>query len=731
MCPGIAIEDGHGYPLGAHCDGEGVNFALFSAHAERVELCLFERTGRREIHRLNLPAQTDQVWHGYVPGLKAGQLYGFRVYGPYEPHLGHRFNPHKLLLDPYTHMIQGEFQWDIRHFGYQLNHREDQDLIPDNHDNAEMALKSVVVGPFTQVGDNGTGPRPAIPWSETLIYETHVRGYTLTHEGLPLAERGTFAGLANPKVIEYLKALGISTVELMPIQYFIDEQFLVKRGLRNYWGYNPLNFFTPQPRYSASADSRQELRQMVRCFHEAGIEVLLDVVYNHTAESNHLGPTLCFRGIDNASYYRLQTGDRRFYTNDTGCGNTLNLDHPRVLQLVMDSLRYWVEQVGIDGFRFDLASVLGRGKQGFEREGGFFKAVHQDPVLNRVKLIAEPWDIGPDGYQLGNYPAGWGEWNDRYRDTVRRFWRGEEGVLPELGKRLRGSSDLFEKNGRCAWSSVNYLTSHDGFTLSDVVSYGQRHNQANGEDNCDGHTTNFSDNCGIEGDSQDPAVRALRFHRRLNMLATLLLSQGTPMLLAGDEFGNSQQGNNNAYCQDNPTTWINWAARNEDDQRFLQSVQQLIGLRRQYPELHCNRFIHGRAPDTGDGVAEIVWFNSSGATMRDADWRERHLRCVGLLLNGEGIFAGRTSSRGMHTLLMIFNASREWFDFRLPTVISQGGWQRLLDTAELDCDEENKEQLTVWGAGTTYPLKANSSCLFVFAPQTGLSPTNVSGLDHD
>lgn len=705
------VQTGFPYPLGASHDGNGVNFALFSANAERVELCLFDDSGEHELTRITLPENTDHIWHGYVPKLALGQRYAYRVYGPYEPHLGHRFNHHKLLLDPYARKLQGDFRWAHQHYGYQLT-GDDLDLSFDTQDNAAYMPKCVVVASLNDsVGELKKRSAPHIPWSETIIYETHVRGFTMRHEGVPLEQRGTFAGLTADKVIDYLRALGITSIELMPIQYFIDESFIDNKGLRNYWGYNPIGFFLPMPRYSSNGDIRSEFRTMVERLHDAGIEVLLDVVYNHTAESNHIGPTLSFRGIDNASYYRLEERDRRFYVNDTGCGNTLNVSHPRVLQMVMDSLRYWVSEMHVDGFRFDLASTLGRDNHGFDAGSGFFDAICQDPVLGRVKLIAEPWDIGPGGYQLGHFPAGWCEWNDRYRDTVRCFWRGDEGVLPEFGKRLRASSDIFEHSQRRPWVSINAIATHDGFTLTDVVSYKNRHNHANGEENNDGHHANYSDNCGVEGETEDQQVLAIRNLRRRNMLATLFLSQGTPMLLAGDELGHSQKGNNNAYCQDNKTSWIDWSSVTADDEDFLQFVKDLIAIRRKYPEMRCPRFIHGKEYSKTTGLNDIEWFHANGEKMLDEHWSERDVRCVGMLLNGDAIFPSSDKHAGVetHTLLSIFNAANESFQFVLPQTDRAGEWHLLLDTTDIDVDRQD----IAIDAGESHQLGSCSTSLFV------------------
>ncbi|HAO33162.1 MAG TPA: glycogen debranching protein GlgX [Candidatus Competibacter sp.] len=672
------VWPGKAYPLGATWDGKGVNFALFSEHAEKVEVCLFDPSGQREIERLTLPENTDQVWHGYIPGLWPGTLYGYRVSGPYQPQLGHRFNHHKLLLDPYARQFYGVLHLRDEHCGYRVGDPK-ADLSFDNRDNSREMLKCVVV----DAGFNWEGDMPPeIPWSKTLIYETHVRGFTIQYEGMPHHLRGTFAGLSHPEIIKYLKALGVTSVEMMPVHAFVDDRFLTDRGLRNYWGYNTIGFFAPEPRYLSSGELA-EFKTMVKRLHESGIEVLLDVVYNHTAEGNELGPTLSFRGIDNASYYRLQPHDRRCYINDTGCGNTLNLTHPRVLQMVMDSLRYWVDEMHVDGFRFDLAVTLGREEYGYDRMGGFFDAIRQEPAFAGVKVIAEPWDIGPGGYQLGGFPAGTAEWNDRFRDTTRRFWRGDDGMLSKLAPNLLASSDLFEHDCRRPWSSVNYVASHDGFTLADLVSYNERHNEANGEQNRDGHPYNFSNNHGVEGPTSDTAIQQLRRRQRRNMLATLLLSQGTPMLLAGDEFGRSQNGNNNAYCQDNGINWINWRELPAEEQEFRDFVCRLISLRRDHPVLRRPLFLHGNKLSKNTQLRDIDWISPGGGALSDYHWQEPKARCFGMLLAGDAgdYFTPDGYPETDDTLLVIFNAGPAALPFHMPAV-SGGQWRCLLDTAQ-------------------------------------------------
>jgi len=662
-------------PLGANWDGHGVNFALFSAHADQVELCLFESGGEREIERIKLE-RSDDVWHAYLPGCGPGAVYGYRVHGPYRPEDGHRFNPNKLLLDPYARQIVGRLDWADPVYAYDLRD-ETQDLSYDHHDSAAFVPKAMVVD---EAFDWGLDRPPGVPWAQTIIYEAHVRGFTRLHPDIDEQERGSFAGLASDSVVSYLQQLGVTALELMPVHAFIDDHFLVKQGMTNYWGYNSIGFFAVEPRYLASGD-RNEFKRMVKRLHEAGIEIILDVVYNHTAEGDRSGPTICFRGIDNASYYRLVDTDRRVYINDSGCGNTLNLNHPRVLQLVIDSLRHWVIDMHVDGFRFDLAVSLGREAHGFASNGAFFQAIREDPVLSSVKLIAEPWDIGPGGYQLGAFPPGWAEWNDRFRDCIRRYWNGEGGLLPELARSLHGSSDLFEHNERRPSASINLVTSHDGFTLADLVSYKQRHNQANGESNHDGHGANFSCNCGVEGPSDAADINALRKRQRKNLLATLLLAQGTPMLLAGDELGRSQRGNNNPYCQDNAITWQDWTAL-EAEAGMLEFVRRLISLRNAYPLLHRDRFVHGEARFEPSGFADILWLRADGQPMRDVDWHRHEQQFLAMLLAADSMRA-RDPSIDEETeaaLMIVFNAAATAVDLVLPK--SQFHWRCVFTTAD-------------------------------------------------
>ncbi len=620
------VWPGKPYPLGATWDGEGVNFAVFSEHAENIELCLFDESGRRQIHCVSMREQTDQVWHCYLPEARPGLLYGYRVYGPYEPAHGLRFNHHKLLLDPYAKQVQGDLKWSDSHFGYRIGHRL-EDLSFDRRDNASGTLKGVVVdSSFTWGSDHP----PRIPWHQSIIYEVHVKGFTIRHPDVPPRLRGTYAGLTTAPVIDYLKRLGITAVELMPVHCFVDDRQLVQRGLRNYWGYNTISFFAPEPRYSATG-KLNEFKTMVKALHSAGIEVILDVVYNHTAEGNQLGPTLSFRGIDNPVYYRPSPGNPRFYMDYTGTGNTLNMRHPRVLQLIMDSLRYWVLEMHVDGFRFDLAATLARELHEVDRLGAFLDIIHQDPILSQVKLIAEPWDLGEGGYQVGKFPVGWAEWNDRYRDAVRSYWKGDGGQIGELAYRITGSSDLYARSGRRPYASINFVTAHDGFTLQDLVSYNQKHNEANGEDNRDGTDNNRSWNCGVEGPTDDPDVKALRSQQKRNLLATLLLSQGVPMLLAGDAIGHTQQGNNNAYCQDNEISWINWDEASADLE-LLAFARRVIALRKDHPVFRRRNFFQGRAIK-GVGVKDILWLMPDGREMTDEEWGQEFARSLGVLLS--------------------------------------------------------------------------------------------------
>ncbi|MEX2132236.1 MAG: glycogen debranching protein GlgX [Pseudohongiellaceae bacterium] len=658
---------GEPHPLGATCMEGGVNFALFSAHAEKVELCLFSPDGQHEISRLEMPAISNQVWHGFLPRAGAGTVYGYRVHGPYQPHLGHRFNPNKLLLDPYARQLLGDFIWSDAHYGFDVND-PDKDLVMDVRDNLSLMPKCVVTADLVET----VAGRNRIRKSDTILYETHVKGFTMLHPAIPDAAKGTFAGLAHPTAIAHLKSLGITSVELLPVQSFISEAFLGKKGLSNYWGYNTLAFFAPHRAYLGGTNVL-EFRHMVERLHDAGLEVILDIVFNHTAEGGRLGPTLSFKGIDNLSYYRLQSEDRRFYINDTGCGNTINILHPRVIQLIMDCLRYWVAVMQVDGFRFDLAPVLGREPHGFDRGAGFFDALLQDPILAGTKFIAEPWDIGPGGYQLGHFPVGWSEWNDRYRDTVRKYWRGDSGMLPELARRLHGSSDIFEHSGRRPSAAINYVTSHDGFTLADLVSYKDRHNEKNGEQNQDGHQENYSDNFGVEGLTTDTTINALRWRQQKNLLATLIFSQGTPMLSGGDEFGRSQSGNNNAYCQDNELNWIDWQNRSGHSDNQCRFLAHIIALRKRFPAFNLDHYIH--EPETAVDPA-IEWYNANGHLMQPNHWAEFHIRTLGYLLSWHD-----TGSNSRQRIFIVFHADRDASAFQLPVLQDVVQWEILFDTA--------------------------------------------------
>jgi glycogen operon protein len=677
MRNGSRVWPGSPYPLGATWDGRGANFALFSAHAERVDLCIFDRSGRREIDRITMPEYTDQVWHGYLPDIRPGTLYGYRVYGPYDPSRGHRFNHHKLLLDPYAKALNGDLKWSDSHFGYRVGSPRG-DLSFDRRDNASGVPKSVLIDPAFSWGDD---KRPATPMEETILYELHVRGFTMGRADVPVPLRGTFSALALPQILEHLRGIGITSVELLPVHAFIDDRPLVQRGLTNYWGYNTVAFFAPEPRY-LSARAVNEFKTMVSRLHYAGIEVILDVVYNHTAEGNHLGPTLCFRGIDNLSYYRLVPGDARHYEDFTGCGNALNLHHPRVVQLVMDSLRYWVEEMHVDGFRFDLATTLAREAKMFDTHAGFLDTIRQDPSLARVKLIAEPWDVGPEGYQVGHFPPGWLEWNDRFRDTSRRFWRGDGGLIGEMAARLSGSADLFARDGRRPWASVNFVTAHDGFTLDDLVSYTAKRNDANGEDNNDGAAENYSWNCGVEGETDDLEIHALRQRQKRNLLTSLLISQGTPMLLAGDELGNSQGGNNNAYCQDNSVGWIDWTPEHVASHGLVDFVRFLIALRRQHPALRRGRFLTGEP--VVDGIPDVVWLTPNGVPKTEEDWRFPDARCLAFLLNGNARGKdAETREPARPHLLFLLNAHFDEMPFVMPNNYALR-WDLVLDTAADD-----------------------------------------------
>jgi isoamylase len=695
------IDDGSPVPLGANYDGKGVNFALFSAHASSVELCLFDAQGRRETDRIRLPRRTDQVWHVYVDGLRPGQLYGYRVHGPYDPRHGHRFNPAKLLIDPYARQLFGRIRWHDALFGYRPGaHRAD--LTIDRRDSGPMMPKCVVEDPMHQWGDDRP---PRHPRSDTIIYEAHVKGLTKLHPDVPAALRGTYDALGHPRVIEHLVKLGITTVELLPIHAFADDRFLVEKGLRNYWGYSPLAYFAPEPRYLADSGP-VGLKSAIRTLHDAGIEVVLDVVYNHTAEGNHLGPTLSFRGIDNAVYYKLSPENPRHNWDCTGTGNTLDLSHPRVLQMVMDSLRHWVEVYHVDGFRFDLASTLARNPFDFSQRAAFLQACLHDPLVSRVKLIAEPWDVGSGGYQVGGFPIPFSEWNDQFRDTARAFWRSDPDQLPKLTRVMTGSREIFEPSGRGPWASTNFVTAHDGFTLQDLVSYNERHNEANGENNQDGHAHNVSWNCGVEGPTDDPEILALRARQKRNLIATVLLSQGMPMLLMGDELSRSQGGNNNAYAQDNEISWVNWQENNSDPE-FLTFVQTLIALRKRYDAFRRRDFLSG-AIMRANGLKDVYWLAPEGREMTTADWAVGLRRTLGMQVGND--------AREGQRFLILLNAAPEAVEFNLAKQ-PEGRWVQVFNTTLPEGLVRGTP--TVLRSGGTFRLEPRSLELFQFAGSAG------------
>jgi glycogen operon protein len=700
------IKEGSPFPRGATWDGAGTNFSLFSANATKVEVCLFDDTGGREVARVELPEYTDQIFHGYLPDVRPGMFYGYRVHGPYAPEEGHRFNPNKLLLDPYARAHAGKMVWNPAVFGYTMESQDD--LTFNERDSAPYVPKCVVIDPnFDWHGEPG---RNRTHWGRTIIYETHVKGFTMRHPDVPEHLRGTYAGFGHKDIVGYIQSLGVTSVELLPIHTFLNDSHLLERGLSNYWGYNSIGFFAPDPRYALDVpNSLREFKEMVARYHEAGLEVILDVVYNHTAEGNERGPTLSFKGIDNASYYRLLPDQPRYYINDTGTGNTLNLSNARVIQMVTDSLRYWVEDMHIDGFRFDLGTILARESSGFDNEGGFLKAVGQDPVLGTVKMIAEPWDCGPGGYQVGGFPPGWSEWNDKYRDTVRDFWRGESSAAV-IAPRLSASGDIFNHQGRRPWACVNFITAHDGFTLNDLVSYNEKHNGANGENNQDGTSENRSWNCGAEGPTDDEAVIALRERQQRNFLATLLLSQGTPMMLAGDEFGRTQQGNNNAYCQDSEISWVDWGAAGNGDKPLTHFVRKLIAIRTEYPVLRRHRFLTGQRNEELD-VKDVTWVNANGREMAAADWDDGNMQCFGMILDGRGQATGIRQRADDQTVLLIFNAYHDVVKFTLPACAGGRVWSLLIDTNRPD---------DAWGGftcGDEYDLTGRSLLLFVLEPE--------------
>jgi glycogen operon protein len=706
----MRIWPGRPYPLGATWDGAGVNFALYSENASKVELCLFDSIDDvRESARIAVPEKTEQVWHAYLPDVLPGQLYGYRVHGPYEPARGHRFNPHKIVLDPYTKAIGRDLKWDDSLFGYKIGDPT-ADLSFDDRDNAALApLASVIDTAFTWGDDRP----PRTSWHKTLIYELHVKGFTMRHPGVPEKVRGSYAGVASEAAIEHLRSLNITAVELMPVHHHVDDRHLLEKGLTNYWGYNTLAFFAPDLRYASRHSPRQsvqEFKMMVRALHAAGIEVILDVVYNHTAEGNQLGPTLSMRGVDNAGYYRLSPQDPRYHMDFTGCGNTLNMQNPRVLQFIMDSLRYWVLEMHVDGFRFDLASTLARELFEVNRLGAFFDIIHQDPVLSQVKLIAEPWDVGPGGYQVGNFPVLWTEWNGKYRDNVRRFWKGDGGGVSEFATRLAGSSDLYQWTGRAPYASINFITCHDGFALQDLVSYNDKHNQANGEDNKDGSNDNNSWNGGAEGLTDDSAIQALRDKQKRNLIATLFSSQGVPMLCGGDELSHAQKGNNNAYCQDNELTWLNWEL-NEQQHQFLDFVRKMAQLWTEQPVFQRRRFFAGRSI-RGTGITDISWFAPDGKDMSDDAWNAGFVKCLGVRLAGDLI--GDVDERGEpivgDTLLLLLNAHHEPIPFTLPVTHPDHFWERLVDTTGQVTPAE-------MCGGDQYPLKDRSLAVLRARPR--------------
>ena len=701
----LAVWRGRPYPLGATWDGEGVNFSLFSEHADKVELCLFEQRGRHEIARIPVRWQTDQIWHCYVPEARPGQLYGYRVHGPYEPRQGMRFNPNKLLLDPYAKQLIGQLMWSDALFGYRVGSAR-EDLTMDRRDSAAGMPKCRVIDTAFSWGDDRP---PRTSWHDTVIYEAHVKGFTYLHPQVPQRLRGTYAGLASYPVIEHLQHLGITAIELMPVHAFVDDRLLVQKGLRNYWGYNSIGFFAPEMRYSESG-TVGEFKSMVKRFHSAGIEVILDVVYNHTAEGNQLGPTLSFRGIDNTSYYRAMPDNPRYYMDFTGCGNTLNMVNARVLQLIMDSLRYWAIEMHVDGFRFDLAATLARELYDVNRLSAFFEVVNQDPVLSQVKLIAEPWDVGAGGYQVGNFPPGWTEWNGKYRDSVRAYWKGDGGLIGELGYRLTGSSDLYEKSGRRPYASINFVTCHDGFTLRDLVSYNDKHNEANLEDNRDGESNNRSWNCGVEGPATDPAIVQLRARQKRNLLATLVLSEGVPMLLAGDEFGRTQTGNNNGYCQDNEMSWVDWRLA-EENPDIIAFVQRLLKIRRAHPSFRRRSFFQGR-PIRGAAVKDITWLSPNGNEMTDEEWSKAFARCLGMFLAGDAL--GEDDDRGLplrdDDFIVLLNAHHDQIDIIIPASPAAGIWNVVVDTSRSDGGYADQR---TFSAGGRFPLQGRSLALLI------------------
>jgi glycogen operon protein len=705
----IKLLEGQPFPLGATWDGTGTNFALFSANATKVELCLFDKDGEKEIDRISLPEYTDEIWHGYLEGVGPGTPYGYRVHGPYEPLEGLRFNPNKLLIDPYAKAHIGELIWNPACFGYTIGHK-DKDLSFDTRDSAPYVPKSLVVDQTFDWDINAD--LPLTPWEETIIYETHVKGFTQRHPDVPEKIRGTYAGLGRQKVVNYLRDLGVTSIELLPIHTFVTDPPLEDKGLTNYWGYSSLGFFAPDPRYAANPFyALQEFKEMVSRVHDAGLEVILDVVYNHTCEGNELGPTLSFKGIDNTSYYRLVPEDKRYYINHTGTGNTLNLSNAHVIQMVLDSLRYWVTETRIDGFRFDLGIVLAREPDGFDSESGFLKACCQDPILASSKMIAEPWDLGPGGYVVGGFPPGWGEWNDQFRDTVRDFWRGK-ATAADLAARLTASGDVFNHNGRRPWASINFITAHDGFTLNDLVSYNEKHNEANGEDNQDGHNDNRSWNCGVEGPTDDPEIEQLRLRQIKNFLATVLLSQGTPMLLAGDEMRRTKKGNNNTYCHDNELNWLDWDLA-KANQELVDFVKTLTAIRKKYPVLHHGRFLTGVYDEEYD-IKDVTWVSDTGVEIDEKDWQENNIHCFAMMVDGRAQKTGIRCPADDVSLLILFNAQSEEIDFTLPEAGGGQQWARLLDTYAKPDSKTVK-----YGFGDVYSINGFSLALFALEKESG------------
>ncbi|MDC6383188.1 glycogen debranching protein GlgX [Pseudomonas sp. 15A4] len=701
------IREGLPFPLGASWDGLGVNFAIFSANATKVELCLFDSAGEVELERIELPEYTDEIYHGYLPDAHPGQVYGYRVYGPYDPKNGHRFNHNKLLIDPYAKQLVGELKWSEALFGYTIGHPDD-DLSFDERDSAPFVPKCKVIDPAYTWGRE---QRVDVPWDKTIFYETHTRGFTMRHPSVPDEVKGTFAGLMVDDVIKHIKGLGVTSIELLPIHAFVNDQHLLEKGMTNYWGYNTLAFFAPDPRYLAHGKI-SEFKEMVAHMHHANLEVILDVVYNHTAEGNERGPTLSMRGIDNASYYRLMPDDKRYYINDSGTGNTLDLSHPCVLQMVTDSLRYWATEMHVDGFRFDLATILGRYHDGFSERHSFLVACRQDPVLRSVKLIAEPWDCGPGGYQVGNFAPGWAEWNDKFRDNIRAFWKGDEGQLADFANRMTASGNLFNQRGRRPYASVNFITAHDGFTLHDLVSYNDKHNEDNDENNQDGSNDNRSWNCGVEGPTDDPEINALRLRQMRNFFSTLLLAQGTPMVVAGDEFARTQHGNNNAYCQDSEIGWVNWDL-DEDGKALLAFVKRLIKLRQSYPILRRSRFLVGDYNEAL-GVKDVTWLSPSGEEMSIEQWEDPNGRCLGMLMDGRAQETGIRRRGSEATLLLLVNSHHDGVNFTLPEVPEGLNWTSLIDTNQPEIDGTDQFEF-----GSEYTVTPRSLLLFELqkAPQ--------------